>query len=214
MPLLSKLHPWMPDDGVRHSLGVAWVCSLVGWLNRELPRKDYRADPDVQSEVKVLEELRPRPAPPATITTQAIVPDRCHVVVQERWNVLRPSGVIALVTPRTKEDAQKRTVFVSRCLGILSNTTGLVVIDTIPGPAPTPCAELATALGITATIPQFAALSFRTALRGENTELDFWVKELVIGEPLPAMPLGLRGGPVVLLDLEGTYTGALQVLGL
>jgi hypothetical protein len=66
----------MQDEDVRHSLGTAWVCSLVGWLNRKLAHEDYRADPDVQSEIKVLEELRARPAPQPTITTPAIVPDR------------------------------------------------------------------------------------------------------------------------------------------
>jgi hypothetical protein len=204
----------MPDDDVRHSLSVTWACSLVGWLNRELPREDYRADPDVQSEVKVLEELLPRPAPLAALTVPTTVPDRCHVVVQERGNALRPAGVIALVTPRIKHEARKRSMFVSRCLGILSNATGLVVIDAIPGPAPTPCAELAAALGLTTTIPQVAALGVRTVLRGRNTELDVWVQELVFGEPLPTIPLGLRGGPVVLLDLEGTYTAAIEATGL
>jgi hypothetical protein len=64
MPLLGTPHSWLSNDQVRHSLGVAWRCALIGRLNRELlPRDDeYRADADVQSEVKVLEELHPRPA--------------------------------------------------------------------------------------------------------------------------------------------------------
>jgi hypothetical protein len=214
MPLLGSLHPWMPDDDLRHSLGTAWVCALMGRLNRELPHPDYRADPDVQSEVKVLEELRPQLAPQPTETVPALLPDRQQVIVSDRGNPLRPVAIISLVTPRIKVDGRKRAAFVARCLAAIANGAGLVVIDAVPGPNPSPCAELTSALALSVSIPTMAALSFRMALREGRTELDTWVNELAVGELVPPIPLCLRCGPVVLLDLEGTYTSATEVLGL
>jgi hypothetical protein len=131
-----------------------------------------------------------------------------------RWRSFQPAGRVALVAPRITADTRKQADFVSRCLGILSNATGLVVIDAIPGPDPTPCAELASALGLALAIPPLAALGFGTTLRSENIDLDVWVESLSIGELIPSVLLDLRGGPTIVLPLEDAYTDAARDLGL
>jgi hypothetical protein len=40
--------------------------------------------------------------------------------------------------------------------------------------------------------------------------MEVWVNPAPLGEPITAVPLGLRRGPVVTLDLEGTYSQALS----
>jgi hypothetical protein len=135
------------------------------------------------------------------------------VIVCERGTSLRPVGIIALVTPRIRANALKRAAFVARCCAALADAAGLVVIDAIPGSEPTPCAELAFALGLPLAIPPMVAVSFRTALRDGHTELDVWVNELSVGQPLPSVPLSLHGGPVIVLDLEGTYNAAIEAIG-
>ena len=37
-------------------------------------------------------------------------------------------------------------------------------------------------------------------------QIDVWTFPLTLGGNLPIVPLALRGGPTVPLDLEGTYT--------
>lgn len=46
--------------------------------------------------------------------------------------------------------------------------------------------------------------------RSGGAEMEVWVNPAPLGEPIPAVPLGLRRGPVVTLDLEGTYSQALS----
>lgn len=214
MPLRDYYDREELDELVRPSILQAWVITLLGRLNRELPRTDYRADADVQSEIGVLEELLERSGPPHDETIPAVLPDRCHVTVCSPSNTIQPVGIIAFATPRLKADGRKRTAFVHRCLGLLSNAAGLVVIDPYPSTDPSPCVELTTALGLTCRIPPAGAISFRTTARRDRTDLGTWVREFAPGQPFPAIPFGLRGGPTVVLDLEGTYTAAIDATGL
>jgi hypothetical protein len=41
-----------------------------------------------------------------------------------------------------------------------------------------------------------------------------WPYPVAVGAPLPAAPLALRRGPLVLVDLEATYSEAVRDLGL
>jgi hypothetical protein len=214
MPLRDRLHDWMPDEDVRHSLQTAWACALTGQLNRELSRDEFRAGPDVQSEIKALEGSHDAPAPPSAITVPALVVDRQQVLVAADHDWLRPAGIVAFVPPRVKAARAKWGAFVARCVASLSNATGLVVIDAVPGVGASPCADLADALALSLAVPPLCALAFRTVRRGPRVDLDVWVHELVVGAAVPAVPLGLRGGPVVLLDLEATYTAAIEATGL
>jgi hypothetical protein len=214
MPLRDRLHDWMPDEDVRHSLQTAWACALTGQLNRALARDEFCAGPDVQSEIKALEGSHDAPAPPSALSVPALVVDRQQVLVAADHDWLQPAGIVAFVPTRVKADRAKWNAFVARCVASLSNAIGLVVIDAVPGAGASLCADLADAIGLSLTVPALSALAFRTVRRGQRVDLDVWVHELVVGEPLPAVPLGLRGGPVVMLDLEGTYTAAIEATGL
>ena len=45
-------------------------------------------------------------------------------------------------------------------------------------------------------------------------EIDIWPYAARVGESIPTVPFGLKGGPVVMLDLESTYTTAIEATGL
>ena len=42
----------------------------------------------------------------------------------------------------------------------------------------------------------------------EGNQMDLWMNPLTVGQSLSTMPLALHGGPVIPIDLEGTYTEA------
>jgi hypothetical protein len=55
---------------------------------------------------------------------------------------------------------------------------------------------------------------YRPVRRDGKNLIDLWPKAARIGEPIPMVPLPLRGGPLVPLPLEATYTEALSDSGL
>jgi hypothetical protein len=48
----------------------------------------------------------------------------------------------------------------------------------------------------------------------EVNVIEIWAYEATVGQTIPSIPLGLRGGPVIVLDLEETYTDAINATGL
>ena len=52
------------------------------------------------------------------------------------------------------------------------------------------------------------ATAYRPAHRQERNEIDLWREPLALGQPLPALPLAVRGLGCLPIDLEGTYTEA------
>jgi hypothetical protein len=50
------------------------------------------------------------------------------------------------------------------------------------------------------------AVSYRPpAEQKDQKELEVWQETLLVGQPLPKMPLWLRGGPCMPVELEETY---------
>ena len=53
--------------------------------------------------------------------------------------------------------------------------------------------------------PGLAASAYRPVERGGAAALDVWREELHLGRPLPTLPLWLRGGLCVPVELEVAY---------
>ena len=53
-----------------------------------------------------------------------------------------------------------------------------------------------------------SAVAYRPAQRNGASAIDVWPMVLAIGEPLPVLPLALRGTHAVPLNLEATYAEA------
>lgn len=238
MPLFDHFHEPGVEELYWGSIGGAWAVALMGWLNRTLPRDEYRAfanmylGPKVEADVAEFERrdaphgerngaVATEVAPPAIGSIAAVFPDDAEVLIRDETNRLRLAGVIELVSPGNKKEANERDAFVSKCASYLQKGIGVVVVDVVtsrlanlhnllmariggasPPLLPTPC-------------PTYAVGYHPVHLRTENANrIDIWPYPLVVGKPLPAVPLGLRGGPVVMLDLEATYTAAIEATGL
>jgi hypothetical protein len=53
--------------------------------------------------------------------------------------------------------------------------------------------------------PDLYAASYRPLEQKEQAELSVWQEALVVGQPLPKMPLWLRNGLCMPVELEETY---------
>jgi hypothetical protein len=51
-------------------------------------------------------------------------------------------------------------------------------------------------------------VAYRPARRKDGDQIDCWTAPLAVGQELPTMPLALRGGPTLPLELEATYMEA------
>jgi hypothetical protein len=73
--------------------------------------------------------------------------------------------------------------------------------------------DLGTLLGHTEgfmfpTAAPLYATAYRPAHRQGRNEIDLWREALALGQPLPTLPLAVRGLGCLPIDLEGTYMEA------
>jgi hypothetical protein len=239
MPLLDHFHPPLDDELPWASVGTLWVAKLVGWLNRTLPADEYRAMASVhlgrQAEADVAEfETRPDElaggrngavatlpqAPPAVATIPAIFPDEFEVRIKDRRGGFRLAGAIELVSPANKKESDERRAFLAKCVSYLRQGVGLVVVDVVTERSADFHNELMDLIGgptpprLPDPTPTYVA-GYRPVHRRKTkrNEIEIWPYAAPVGSPIPSAPLGLRNGPVVPLDLDGTYREALTDSG-
>ena len=128
-------------------------------------------------------------------------------------------AVLELVSPGNKKEADERRKFVAKCLSLLGKGIGLVVVDIVTGRDWNLHNELIRLVGHGDTFlmpddPRTYATAYRPVARNHADLIDLWAWPLVVGSPLPAVPLALKGYGCVRLDLDATYTEACERSGI
>ena len=104
-----------------------------------------------------------------------------------------------------------------------SDTTGIEcpIIPTTPEGSQIRyrCEWLLGELGVTdptlgAEAPSLFAASCRTRTHKYRNRFDAWAYSVLLGQPLPALPLWYAPNRMVTLDLEGSYEDTCQLLGI
>jgi hypothetical protein len=135
------------------------------------------------------------------------------VEVRDTGDEYRVLAVVELVSKANKKEADEREQFAAKCLSYLGNGLGLVVIDIVTDRHANLHNEL---VRVAEHEDKFLmpddqwiyTPAYRPVRRGKDDLIDLWLWPLHVGEPLPAVPLSLRGYGCVRLDLEATYTEA------
>jgi len=234
MPLLDHfhrplfpLHPWESFHGL-------WAGAIVEHLNRALPPRYFAAmqvhlGTQVEADVAEFEreqgfqEPTNGPAggvatatwapPAATTVLDAVFPDSFEVQVIDSRDDALVVAVVELVSPRNKDRAEARQAFAVKCAAYLQRGLGLIVADIVTSRHADFYAELVQLLcqpesaGLLGEATLHAA-AYRPIRRQEKNQIDVWLTPLAVGQTLPLLPLALRGGGCVPLDLEATYTTA------
>ncbi len=235
MPLLDHFHA--PLEGIHSWEGfhARWASALSDELNRILPPR-FLAEPLVHAGTRVAGdvvkwELLRDPAaegngaggvavqtwaPPAVTQTVLLsFPDEIAVPVYDLDDDRRLLAVIELVSPSNKHDDAERRSFAGKCAAYLKRGVWLIVVDVVTSRKGNLHRELFDLLAQ----PEAAALvqsdlyatAYRPYQREQQGQLDIWAEALAVGQPLPTMPLALRGGrPLVPVNLEATYTETRQ----
>ena len=217
MPLNDHFHPPLSMSRHWHAFHNAWATYLASALNEHLP-PGYFAEANVQFGIEIdvaaFEEGRAgaangwTPSAPVQTVPFAIATDQVEVLVYDREGGPTLAGAIELVSPANKDRAAHRDVFVSKCLTYLHQGVGLAIVDVVTTRSANLHDELMPRVTGCEQTPWSAALyaaAYHPVERAEQLNLDIWKQELTLGQSLPTMPLWLRGGPCLPVELETTY---------
>jgi hypothetical protein len=229
MPLLDHFHDPYDTEATWESFHSMWTTSIAAQLNRSLPRRfcalaqihlGRHVEADVV-EVDLGAEARDEPrngpgggvavkawaAPAATLVLPALFPDDIYVPVIDTERPRRPVAVVELVSPRNKDRPDARAAFAARSSAYFQYGLGLIIVDVVTTRRGNMHNELMELLKHPPTSHlSDDVLLYTTAYRPrrENEEnlMDVWTVPLAVGQPLPTMPLALRGAMTVPVDLK------------
>jgi hypothetical protein len=207
-----------------HSFHNGWAAALAAELNKSLP-EGWFAETNVhfgiEIDVATLEERarfgdkpldRPMPAseyfPPAPVQTIPFAPVTAIAEVAIYDSTAGPilAAAIELVSPANKDRPETREAFVSKCANYLREGIGLLIVDIVTERNANLHAELLSKFGESAHLStELYAAAYRPVEVDGEAKLQIWEEPLELGQPLPVLPLWLRGGPCLPVELDTTY---------
>jgi hypothetical protein len=238
MPLLDHFHPPLLGRRHWEGFHGRWAAAMSDSLNDILPAEyfaEFQVTVGTRIEVDVATfgdngtpELPEAPAssgaatavqthvwapPTPAAVMPALFPDDLEVQVFSSAAGPVLVAAIDLVSPRNKDRPEARRNFAAKCAAYLQRGIGLIIVDIVTSRQANLHDELMDLLGHTEgfTFPAPAPLyatAYRPVHRQERNEIDLWREPLALGQPLPTMPLAVRGLACLPVDLEGTYTEA------
>ena len=232
MPLLDHFRQPLEARAPWSSISSFWVVALAKRLNTLLPRDRYQAmatvhlgnrleadisEFQIESGVPFEQQsgsggLATLESPKAVATFEPTFPDEFEIQIKDVRDGMRLVAAIEFISPSNKDRERERTHFISKCLGYLNSGIGLVIVDIVTSRS----ANLHNELMLIVNGPKSAMLpdrptyvaGYRCYRHSESRQIETWPYLAVAGQPIPSVPLALKDGPVVQLDLEGTYTEA------
>lgn len=241
MPLRDHFHPPISKTFAWEGFHGTWPGMLVGRVRRLLP-PGYIAEPRARMgqyfEVDIgtfeHEVSAPDVSHPSagTVTmsqtvAQPTVSADIDIGDQHEYEVLiydveREKTLVAaveFVSPGNKDRAEHRQAFVAKCSARLQQHVGLAIVDVVTDRTGNLYAELLGELGVTDPTlgvepPSLYAASCRTRTNKHRNRFDAWAYPVVLGQPLPALPLWYAPDRAVTLDLEGSYEDTCHLLGI
>jgi hypothetical protein len=240
MPLLDHFHAPLTDEVPWESFQTMWSASIVATLNALLPQGEFQAYAQVHLGTEVeadVAEYATDPsasagngegggvavqsyAPSVTVLCMpAVFPDEFEVQVRETRGSRRLVAVVELVSPGNKKEVGDRRAFAAKCLAYLQRGIGLIVIYPVTERRANLHDELVRLMGQVEPFlfppgTPIYAVAYRPVRRDGTNGIDLWPHPLAVEQPLPVVPLYLKGAFPVPLDLEATYARARQASGI
>lgn len=217
MPLLDHFRPPLSERRHWHSLFNSWATYLSSQLNARLP-EGYFAEANVQFGVEIDVAAFEEPGaslpgtgwtspPPQQSLPVSLQPAVVEIGIFSRSGGPQLAGAVELVSPANKDRPAHREALVSKCASYLQAGIGLVLVDVVTERPGDFHRELLMRLGTgdAEPSPPLFASAYRTVERAGAASLDVWLEPLAVGQPLPTLPLWLRGGLCLPVELEAAY---------
>ena len=236
MPLRDHFRPPLDNQSTWEGLHGQWPAVIVQQLRKQLP-PGYVAEPRVHSGSQVeidvaafekdgllhsaMNEDRGgvamavwAPSQPS-VAVETTLPDydEYEVRIFDAQRGRHLVAAIEIVSPANKDRPEHRTIFVAKCAALLQKGVAVSIIDFVTVRRSNLYSELLTFIGHTDPTfgdspPPLYAASCRWTLKRDRTILEAWSHELIVGQPLPTLPLWLSRDLVVPLNLESSYEQA------
>lgn len=222
-PPLSQMRPWEDFHG-------NWAVEIKRQFNRRVLPPGYYAAAQVhigsRVEIDVASfhqgngtgstgdaggvALQTWAPPTATLTMPATFPDELEVQVFQTTAGPTLVAAIEFISPGNKDRPETRRAFVAKCASYLQQGIGLVIVDVVTVRHANLHDDLVTFLEHPAEFrfpaaTELYAAAYRPTRRTAGDFIELWREGLAVGGRLPVMPLALRGGPTVPVDLESSY---------
>jgi hypothetical protein len=195
MPLRDHFRP--PLDDLRHWQGLyaGWPVMIVASLSRKLPRHYF--------------------AEPRTLPAQ----DVYEVQVYDEKRHCRLVAAVEIVSPANKDRPEHRRAFVAKCAGLLRERVSVVIVDVVTTRTPNLYGELLELIGksdpsLNPEPPLLYTAACRLTKRANEWVLETWAQPLVLGQPLPTVPLWLADDLAVPLELDESYEQSCSILNI
>lgn len=220
---LNRSHPWRSFHG-------AWAAAVARLLNDDVLPAGYYAVPlvdrdgPIEIDVATLRDqetsgiesggVQPTtwaaPAPAVAVAVDLAAVDGVEVQVFADGGDPRLAAAVELLSPRNKDRPAARQAFAVKCVGYLQQGSSIVVVDTVTTRRADVTSTILSLLGVDiglAVLPtaSLSAVSYRAAKSEESQQLEVWPAPLVLGQPLPTVPLWIASDYSVPLALETSY---------
>jgi Protein of unknown function (DUF4058) len=236
MPLFDHFHPPLYPHHHSESFHSNWATRIADGIAAVLPpefqvEEHTHAGPGFEIDVATYEGqslpeesaaggpvLATRAAPTYALpipdaTMPAVFADTFEIRVFSTMAGLTLVAVIELVSPGNKDRLAERRAFAAKCASYLTQGVSLIVVDVVTNRHANLHNELmrlmeaAPDLDFPAEVSLYA-VAYRPVRRGEQEEIDLWLRRLAVGAPLPTLPLRLTGDLHIAVDFEIAYQEA------
>jgi hypothetical protein len=140
-----------------------------------------------------------------------------EVLVFDRSRGRTLVAAVELVSPGNKDRPQSRREFVAKCAALLGQNVCVSIVDLVTTRQFNLYTELLELIGV--SDPQFdksPPATYAATCRGRKVDgkprLESWAYPLIVGQPLPTLPLWLTEDLAVSVDLEASYEDTCRVL--
>ncbi len=161
-------------------------------------------------------------APPQpTLVVPADLPaqDVYEVRVYDTRRGRRLVAAVAIVSPANKDRPEHRRAFVAKCAALLQEQVSVTIVDLVTTRHFNFYGDLLGLIGqadpsLAPEAPALYAVACRSTKQDGAWRLEAWLHPLVIGQPLPTLPLWLADNLAVPLALEDSYEETCRILRL
>ena len=157
------------------------------------------------------------PEPTLSVATASPDPAEYEVRIYDTDRGRQLVAAIEIVSPANKDRPDHRRAFVAKCESLLHSQVAVSIVDLVTTREFNLYGELLESLGqsdpfLEPEPPPLYATSSRWIQRGRKWFLENWTHKLILGQPLPTLPLWLDDRLAVPLELEPCYEETCRIL--
>lgn len=217
MRIIEELIPRLPPGFIaepRVHLGTYFEIDVCAFEENQ-PEWNLRGERESAGGVATLEQADPA----ATLTLETEFPEEYayEVLIFDMERDRRLVAAIEIVSPANKDRPASRQLFAAKCYNLLRQDVCVSIIDLVSIRQFNLYVELLRLLRCPAAAlmeapPAMYAVTCRKRSADARTHLDVWSYPVVVGQPLPTLPVWLSDTLHLKIDLEASYEETCRIL--